>query len=123
MTLKKITSICIRLAGVAVLLVVEDSLLWVTPGLTELALSSSHATVFRARCQQIKAGMSRNEVVRIMHHGTRIWSESDRLTGMNGAGRELDFRGAKSACTVTVDPETGKALGVHLELPGGMSYD
>jgi hypothetical protein len=123
MTLKKLATTCIRLAGVVVLLICEDSLLWITPVLTQEAFSSSRAKVFRSRCEEIKVGMGRGEVLTTIHRGTRIWREFDRPAGRNGEGRELRFEGDSSVCTVSVDPTSGRALGVSLELPGAVKFE
>lgn len=99
------------------LLLVEDYALWFVP----LPLLRHGRGSVQSRCEEIKVGMSRSDVLEAMHRGVTHLAEVER--GRDEPGREhiLGFATETGWCVVHLDPATLAVTGAKFEGPGPIS--
>lgn len=99
------------------LLLVEDYALWFVP---LLLLRQGRGSV-QSRCEEIKVGMKRSDVLETMHRGVTPLAEVER--GRDEPGREhiLGFGTETGWCVTQLDPATQAVTGTKFEGPGPIS--
>lgn len=109
----------LRLLGQAVLLVmvllVEDLYLWWAPK----TLGGLGTSSIRARCEEVKPGMSRKQAIEIVHHRLVPWYEDEFGHLPTGAPQfGMEFYGNKGACSVWLDEKGQTVTNVKFQKPG-----
>jgi hypothetical protein len=91
-------------AAISLLLLAEDWVFWFVPAILD---SISHP-LLQIECSEVKAGQSREQVLKIMHRWTTPTGEAgDKPEQAFGFTIELGHGQGYDSCTVEVDPSTG----------------
>jgi hypothetical protein len=92
----------------AVLALVADTGLWLLP-----ALVDEYRDKVEARCAQVRAGMTREEVLDEMDRGGSLTSESEVISYEPLRKHELRFTARDGVCVVTLDSQSGRVNKVN----------
>ena len=124
--MRKVIGITIRVIGLALLLVIEDSLLWVAPKLSDEALRPWRAATFEANCREIRVGTSMDDAIRTMSQGRPVRYEIyGREHGKDGTGTLVfwidEGRPTTGDCVISLDPNNGTVTEVRSAAPQSQS--
>lgn len=107
----------LRFTGLATLvllfLLIADVVLWNLPRL----FRGWHGGAFKSHCSQVKQGMSRDQVLEIMHQGASLASEYEIKRAEPTPTHRVQFSkpGGNGICTVELDPLKGTVTSVQFD--------
>ena len=116
--MRKVIVKTIQIVGLVLLLVAEDSFLWIGPKLSDAALRPWRAAAFEASCREIKVGMTLDDVIQTMSRREPARYESYRQKpGQDGTGNLVfwidEYRGTAGDCVISLDSNRVTAIEVH----------